>query len=425
MASIQCGFVTLLDRKYQRNNKDTGQKNLRCFPNCDRTRGHIIHGYCGTFVNIFVKGESPGARLHAWAIFGLYRDSPDVRIGDVRKLQDIRSKLERGRGNPGRPWIPGERTESGFQFNRNRQGWHYGWTSSVHTSDSAHVLRAYVFEEMPNVEGHIRCVGYAESSEFRLLQQFSSPQQQQQQQVPPQSQSQPRPVFQHNTGHASASLAQMSQLQAQGGMTQPMNTFPDLQNASWAHQLYLPPNDQYQQPQNNRPEQSVAMFQQLAQNNPEAMAAFAYAAAGLGLWPAQTTTSGVGSHLGASYQPRRPSALLPQEEPPHDLQQERARQNLQGFSSASNLNISSMGVAYTRASPAAPEVPPIDESEPRGHLVRANATKSPHSPPPGSQAANPGHTQGVSSSLRPFGSSGSATWSSNMGNNNSNDAEND
>lgn len=170
-AQVNCGFITKLAKKYQRNNKDTGQKNLRCFPSCDTGRGHVAHGFCGTVVDIYVNTEptTMPAKYHAWAIFGLANEAQEVKIGEVMKLAAIKTSKERGRGNPSLPWIPGDRTAFGFQFNRSRQGWHYGWPSSVHTCNFFHVLRAYIFQELPGGEGLMRCVGYTESTPFKVF----------------------------------------------------------------------------------------------------------------------------------------------------------------------------------------------------------------------------------------------------------------
>ena len=54
------------DPGYQRNNKRSGQKNLRCFPSCN-PKGHNSHQYCGRPVICALSGKvvPPGCLMYA------------------------------------------------------------------------------------------------------------------------------------------------------------------------------------------------------------------------------------------------------------------------------------------------------------------------------------------------------------------------
>jgi hypothetical protein len=156
---------------YSRNNKDSGQKNLRCFPRCD-ARGHVERGFCGGLLTVRISGglHPAGGRrpLRAWGEFRLAHSAPSVSIGQKLSLEAVVELRERSRSLPQAEWIRGELSSDGSEliFNRARLGWHYGWVSNVHTCDSEHVLRCYVFEVLEH--GSIVCVAVEDSPTFRI-----------------------------------------------------------------------------------------------------------------------------------------------------------------------------------------------------------------------------------------------------------------
>jgi hypothetical protein len=159
---------------YSRNNKESGQKNLRCFPRCD-ARGHVERGFCGVPLSVRVSGalHPAGGRrpLRVWGEFSLAHAPPSVAVGQELSLEVVVELRERSRSHPQADWVRGELSLSGygseFVFNRARLGWHYGWVSNVHTCESDHVLRCYVFEERER--GAMVCLAVQDSPSFRVV----------------------------------------------------------------------------------------------------------------------------------------------------------------------------------------------------------------------------------------------------------------
>ncbi|MFK7808880.1 MAG: hypothetical protein AB8F74_13835, partial [Saprospiraceae bacterium] len=55
---VKVRFLNSFNAKYQRNNKNTGHKNLRCFPTCCLDVGHESRKFCGTKVMIEIHVPS-------------------------------------------------------------------------------------------------------------------------------------------------------------------------------------------------------------------------------------------------------------------------------------------------------------------------------------------------------------------------------
>lgn len=153
-------FKTSFQPSYQRNNKDSGQKNLRCFPGCC-PKGHVARGYCGCAVSV---GAATEDRM-AWTMFALEGSQLEVKVGDELSLLFASKTKTRTRKSPGLPWIKGDSVEGGFNFNSERLGWHYGWISNVHTSGVSHVLRCAIFQRKGDV---MICVDVTESPAFQV-----------------------------------------------------------------------------------------------------------------------------------------------------------------------------------------------------------------------------------------------------------------
>jgi hypothetical protein len=171
--------------EYQRNNKRTGQKNLRCFP-LHLPHGHSGAGFCGTAVSCVVEDivlPSRAHRVRAWGEFaievphGKIEGEPPVELhaGDRITAADVQLN-ERHRDNPMLPWLRAEidelpsqdgRTRLRLTFNRQLLGWHYSWMSTKHTSETLHVFRALVFLQTPGSDEMVY-VGCLPSSPFRL-----------------------------------------------------------------------------------------------------------------------------------------------------------------------------------------------------------------------------------------------------------------
>ncbi len=169
-SSLHGSFAQAFSSSYQRNNKGTGQKNLRCFPQHNAS-GHANKAFCGGSVTCVLPNvELPSSEfvVRCWGEFSPVRAS--VReVGSVISAAEMRL-LERTREFPLLPWVPGDveamRAPSasgnplgggvscGFRvvFNKHHMGWHYAWVSSKHTNDTLHEFRALVFAQRPGEE---------------------------------------------------------------------------------------------------------------------------------------------------------------------------------------------------------------------------------------------------------------------------------
>uniref|UniRef100_A0A7S2SPT3 Uncharacterized protein n=1 Tax=Mucochytrium quahogii TaxID=96639 RepID=A0A7S2SPT3_9STRA len=161
-ACVQALFddAELYTQRYQRNNKRSGLKNLRCFPMC--TDSHRLRGFCGRPCSITVKNPECKTLL-SYACFLKLPSSEEIdsglRVGTEMSIDEI-SCLLRTKTDPFRPWILGELFDEDeddslvddqvvrFAFNKSKKGWHYSWVANKHTCDSEHVLRAYIFEKI-------------------------------------------------------------------------------------------------------------------------------------------------------------------------------------------------------------------------------------------------------------------------------------
>ncbi|GBG26052.1 Hypothetical Protein FCC1311_022722 [Hondaea fermentalgiana] len=172
-------FTSDFSKRYQRNNKRGGLKNLRCFPKCSET--HKDRGFCGGSVHAKLETRfAPNilrevvclARFARSASISLsMANSPDasledaaqgtstpvpfgsdlVRPGDIISASRL-NELRRTRVDRTKPWIVGDLAQApqteikagetihsaSFEFNRMRWGWHYGWVSNKHACDSEH-----------------------------------------------------------------------------------------------------------------------------------------------------------------------------------------------------------------------------------------------------------------------------------------------
>jgi len=166
--------------EYQRNNRNGGMKNIRCFPFCGAK--HYSTGFCGESLLVMVKTNSTARRIYAYAEIGLsYADSDKlIKVGQTLSRDTIMEKV-RSRDRPFRSWWDGDlreskeslnketgKTESAFtfEFNRSKRGWHYGWVANKYISNMKHTVRAYIF--VPVGDGNLKCVCVAASPDFTL-----------------------------------------------------------------------------------------------------------------------------------------------------------------------------------------------------------------------------------------------------------------
>jgi len=182
---MEVEYVDSFSEKYLRNYKDSGKKNLRCFPSCS-PKGHKATGFCGQPVRLKVSNLGfPVEELRAWAQFERKLDKPDLSIGCTipetevlgkeRNRKDwvlswMRCKVVLGdvkQGSEGKEILQSSQQDDEGKatlfINSELMGWHYGWNSNKHAKDSAHVIRTYLFRQ----EGRLlRFVGVFTSSPF-------------------------------------------------------------------------------------------------------------------------------------------------------------------------------------------------------------------------------------------------------------------
>ena len=158
-------FVTPISSSYDRNNKSTGHKSLRCFPSC-RSSGHVVRGYCGQpIVTEFEVPHEIGvlietqrmlvvAEIHSTNVAGLSSCTQlisaaiildNVRVnnstnknpifgGEVDRVEHIRPASGSDTGS----------TRLRVSFNKESQSWNYGWLSNRWNTES-HVVEIILF----------------------------------------------------------------------------------------------------------------------------------------------------------------------------------------------------------------------------------------------------------------------------------------
>jgi hypothetical protein len=138
--SLECTNGDIFVEGYMRNNKRTGQKNIRCFPNC-LPDGHNNQQYCGRAVTceaVFPASVDPNECI----VFGAFEDKAENKNSQRSKTFNFavgdevqRDVIERGcrsSKDPTKPLLLGVQRKgpSGelfVDFNEESSGWHYGW----------------------------------------------------------------------------------------------------------------------------------------------------------------------------------------------------------------------------------------------------------------------------------------------------------
>ncbi|KAF0692691.1 Aste57867_16244 [Aphanomyces stellatus] len=150
---------------YQRNNKKGGTKNLRCFPNCCNGV-HATKGFCGSAVTArfqWLHVQDPIPLVHLVAQF-----SPMADIGQPRwaTFSALPTSMDLG-------WYIGDcvsvdESEVVVSFNTVLKGWHYGWVSNRHASDTLHALCVYALVEAGS-SGTVECIHRIHTPLFRIF----------------------------------------------------------------------------------------------------------------------------------------------------------------------------------------------------------------------------------------------------------------
>merc|ERR1712166_798052 len=163
-----------------------GLKNLRCFPKC-LTKGHNRNGFCGRPVKAELQISASAFTRSQFVAYGRFTlaDSSDYDFDSIitqfetYEASDImkQTKTKEDNSRPLYKSIPTTVSSSSssstgggrgvIEFNFNPTSWHYGWRSSKHMKDSAHVFRIFVFVVSPD-RNLLKCIGITETSWFTL-----------------------------------------------------------------------------------------------------------------------------------------------------------------------------------------------------------------------------------------------------------------
>ncbi|KAH9259346.1 hypothetical protein BASA81_002389 [Batrachochytrium salamandrivorans] len=180
---IRCDFPDTgkYHAKYQRNNKRTGLKNLRCFPFCGPEDKHHENGFCGgaVKVNVFSASPSPHYQVDRLVAFGEFTQNAHGGLarfppGSMFSQHDV-NKILRSDGEHLNPLFESSSNDSAFphfrqfSFESQKKGWHYDWKGNKYTSDLPHCFTVYVAVPMDDALGHFHCLGVFSSPEFTMF----------------------------------------------------------------------------------------------------------------------------------------------------------------------------------------------------------------------------------------------------------------
>ncbi|OQR92547.1 hypothetical protein THRCLA_08677 [Thraustotheca clavata] len=148
---------------YQRNNKGSGHKNLKCFPNCCMGI-HAHQGFCGSAVRVEFKWESSTYDFKP-LIFAAFTPITNTNLPHWNSFQELPNEKDIS-------WYKGDliRLEKSgkmtFSVNSLLRAWHYGWQSNRHTAMTEHVLCIYAIIVK---EAKIHVIDQIHSPRFRIF----------------------------------------------------------------------------------------------------------------------------------------------------------------------------------------------------------------------------------------------------------------
>ncbi|KAG6960126.1 hypothetical protein JG688_00009754 [Phytophthora aleatoria] len=161
-----CPHKQLFEGEYKRSNRAGGIKVCRCFPHCCPC--HVKRSYCGSPLEVSVHFD-PGVQAHQVSldatnivVFARFEIVGEDKLpADIFSLRSLRSTCK-GDSSVEAPWIEGVRQltyqqQGSLTFMLNGEPydkWYYHWESSSHKTQRAtkHVLRAYVFYQVPGCQ---------------------------------------------------------------------------------------------------------------------------------------------------------------------------------------------------------------------------------------------------------------------------------
>lgn len=172
---------------YYRNNRNSGQKNLRCFPACSDV--HVERHFCGRPVEVVVTMSYPVPTSAS-------STPPIFKLSDIRLVAEFAllptddvnesaatqsSSLPRG-ASPNRHYLgratsncsaevaEGEWISSfcTFEFNSECKGWHYSWVGSRFSTVLNHAYLVSLYIPKASISGSSLVVHPQLQSEYRL-----------------------------------------------------------------------------------------------------------------------------------------------------------------------------------------------------------------------------------------------------------------
>ncbi|GBG29670.1 Hypothetical Protein FCC1311_058912 [Hondaea fermentalgiana] len=174
-------FLQGFESVYQRNNKNSRCKNLRCFPHCsiapDGQTRHVKSGFCGSYIKLHVSSGLANLSNGDYVqVFGQLNvaDAPNqMHVGDKVPAKKIDAQA-RSPENPLNSLIQGEITNEDDRgtvvvFNRALQSWHYPWASTKTTCDSFHCFEAHFYLQRANDDKDLIFLGSLRSPAFQVL----------------------------------------------------------------------------------------------------------------------------------------------------------------------------------------------------------------------------------------------------------------
>eukprot|EP00924_Labyrinthula_sp_SR-Ha-C_P004668 augustus_masked-scaffold_1-processed-gene-7.40-mRNA-1 protein AED:1.00 eAED:1.00 QI:0/-1/0/0/-1/1/1/0/602 len=163
--------------QYQRANRNSGMKNIRCFPFCGPK--HTKHNFCGEsiLIELETKKVLSSEDLVVFAEITEYINL-SFEKGTLQSIQAIEDDF-RVESDPVKKYWKGDLREEKdiskengckkkfcFEFNRERRGWHYGWKANRYTGEAKHVFRVFIFEKVSS--DVCRCVFHVDSPLFQV-----------------------------------------------------------------------------------------------------------------------------------------------------------------------------------------------------------------------------------------------------------------
>jgi hypothetical protein len=166
---------------YYRNNRASGQKNIRCFPTCGIV--HVQKHFCGRPVVVVIrmsitnKEINEGFRIHDLFIVGKFAEansSPEIQ--NMYLTRDEHLNILRNQNyfvgkitNVQQESTP-EMIRAGciVKFNTECRGWSYAWIGSRFKTSSSHVFLVEVYMPIKDEEYGYEKIGTSSSPSFKI-----------------------------------------------------------------------------------------------------------------------------------------------------------------------------------------------------------------------------------------------------------------